>query len=272
MCKPMPTSWHDHYAINRDVDDEHRELYHEIVADKKPYFMCYIYPTLMRQYNTYVKNSNKNAFREFGISVNDIIQLDEAERSDRMSEFLKYYNKSLPVGICDCTMNRICKKFEEAFDGYLIKNKPSEKFDCSIMKSGSHYTKSQVARLGEFYATYNRRVRDLKVYAQYERVDDYEMLQRLAELRDEFLRQCAIVCPDRHAMCDMLLDLCYKKNSSKGFVWELCGREIIENLLRRSGMVVSYPARDDSGDILYHGERFAIYTTELEWFDEYNLE
>lgn len=272
VCKPMPPSWHDHHAINRDVSDADREMYHEIVADKKPYFMRYIYPALMKQYNTYVRNSNKNAIREFCISVNEIEAMPRDQRTDRMNEFLDYFYRFLPVGYSDCVMNRICRKFEEAFDGFLVKQKPSEKFDYSIMKRGCSYTKAQIARISEVYAVYNRRVKDYAIYQMIERVDDDEALRRHAELKREFLHQCTSVCPDRFTLCDMLIDLCYKRNSAKSFVWDMCGDEIIENLLVRNGMKISYPVQNEGGDITYRGEKFAMREMELECFDEYNLE
>ena len=60
ICKPMPRTWHDRHAANKIEDDELREFYRSIVADKKPYFMRYIYPALMKQYNQYIKNTNRN--------------------------------------------------------------------------------------------------------------------------------------------------------------------------------------------------------------------
>lgn len=270
VCKPMPASWHDHHAINRDVADGDREMYHEIVADKKPYFMRYIYPDLMKQYNTYVRNSNKNAIREFGISVNEIEALPDDERSDRMNEFLDYFYRFIPVGLGDCIMNRICRKFESTFDGFLSKQKPTEKFDYSIMKRGCSYTKAQIARLSEAFATYHRRVKDYAIYQKFERVDDDDALRRHSELKQEFLHQCSLLCSDRFTLCDMLIDLCYKRNNAKWFVWDMCGDEIIENLLVRSGMKIFYPVRDDNGDVVYRGERFAMREIELECLDEYN--
>ena len=73
----MPRSWHDRHAANTIEVDEIRRFYNRIVADKKPYFMIYIYPSLMKQYNTYIKNTNKNALREFRLSVDELEALPE---------------------------------------------------------------------------------------------------------------------------------------------------------------------------------------------------
>ena len=42
ICKPMPRTWHDRHAANKIEDDELRDFYRSIVADKKPYFMRYL--------------------------------------------------------------------------------------------------------------------------------------------------------------------------------------------------------------------------------------
>lgn len=272
VCKPMPQSWHDRHAINRDVSCDDRELYHSIVADKKPYFMRYIYPALNRQYVSHIKNTNKKALMQYSMSVQDLDDIPDGDKPDNLKDFLFFYHKMIPVSTGDCVMNRICRKFEEEFDGYLAKDKPSVKFDHSIMKSGRPYTKAQVARLREQYLIYCRHVKDFSSYAVYERVDDDDAYSHYEELYKEFLSQCAMICPDRLTMCDILIDMCYRKNATKRFVWDLCGDEIVENLLRRNDMKISFPTKDDDGDIVYHGENFAIHEIKLECFDEYNFE
>ena len=272
VCKPMPASWHDHHAINRDVEEDKRELYHDIVADKKPYFMRYIYPNLTNQYVSYLRNGNKNALREFNMTVPEMEDIPESERTPREEEYLRYYHNSFPLNTENCVMNRICRRFESEFDGYLVKSKPSVKFDYSIMKRGCPYDKNRLYRLGELYKLYNHKVQELKMFSMYERVDDDELTAQYNELREEFIYRCSLVCSDRATLCDMMLDLCYRKNNTKGFVWEMCGDVIIENLLERNDHKISYPVRDENGEILYHGERFTILTTTVECLNEYNPE
>ena len=272
VCKPMPQSWHDYHAIGRDTEERDRDFYRAIVADKKPYFMRYIYPALMRQYNEYIKNSNKKSLREFGATVEELEQIPDGDRPERVNEFLMYYHKLLPVSTGDCVMNRICHRFEGAFDGYLVKHKPEERFDHCIMKSSFSYTKNQLVSLGDIYRTFNRRMRDLVVFARYERVGEDEALTKFEELHEWFIQQSMLICSNRFVLCDILLDICYKRGNTKRFVWDLCGNEIIENLLNRNDMTISVPVKDPDGGIEYLGERFSIQKIKLECFDEYNPE
>lgn len=263
IAKPMPREWHDRHSVNTIEDDKTRRFYHRLVADKKPYFMRYIYPDLMKQYNTYIKNTNKNAMREFQMTVDEMIELPRSELTERQKDFLRYYHSRMPVGINDCVMNRICRRFEEEFDGYLGRHNGDVEFDYTIMKSGVEYSRSQYYDILKLYEGYNRRVRSYSTFADCERVDEYDVYFKLSEMQSEFERECAEICPNRFALCDIILDICYMRSSTKRFAWDMCGEEIIQNLLARNGQVISYPALDSDGDIQFCGNRFSVKQKEI---------
>lgn len=269
IAKPMPREWHDRHSVNQIEDPERRRFYQEIVADKKPYFMRIIYPALMKQYNTYIKNTNKNALREFQMTIEELTEIPEERQTERQRDFLRYYRKRMPVGMNDCVMNKICRRFEKEFDGYLGRHNAATDFDYTIMKSGAEYARSQYNAIQKLYEDYNKRLRSYVVFANYERVDEYDTYSRMSEMRAEFEQECAKICPDRDALCDIVLDICYTKSSTKRFAWEMCGNEIIKNLLRRNDGVISYPTIDPNGDIEYGGERFSLRKTRLEETDEH---
>lgn len=254
----MPREWHDRHSVNRIEDPERRELYQRIVADRKPYFMRYIYPALMKQYNKYIKNTNKNAMREFQMSVDELKMIPEGQRTERQKEFLYYYDRGVPVGTNDSVMNRICRRFEDEFDRYLGRHNGEVKFDYTIMKSGAEYGRAQFNAILKLYESYNQRLRHYAVFANYERVDEYETFAKMIEMRKEFVEECTKVCPNRITLCDIVLDICYRKNSTKRFAWEMCGDEIIENLLARNGGVITYPVLDAQGDIKFCGNQFSV--------------
>lgn len=272
IAKPMPREWHDRHSVNQIEDPERRRFYQDIVADKKPYFMRIIYPALMKQYNTYIKNTNKSALREFQMTVDELYDIPEGERTGHQKDFLRYYEKRMPVGMNDCVMNRICRRFEEEFDGYLGRHNASTDFDYTIMKSGAEYTRSQYNAIAKLYESYNKRLRSYAVFANYERVDKDDAFSRRLDMRTEFSKECAKICPNRSVLCDIVLDICYTRNSTKRFAWEMCGSEIIQNLLRRNDEVITYPALDHDGDIEYGGNKFSLQKTRLEVVDEYRPE
>lgn len=265
ICKPMPRTWHDRHAANKIEDDELRDFYRSIVADKKPYFMRYIYPALMKQYNQYIKNTNRNCLREFQMTVDELRMVPADELTERQSDFLRYYDYRMPVGTGDCVMNKICKRFEQEFDGYIRKHNSKIKFDYTIMKNASEdYTTTQYKAIKKLYEDYNKKMQSYTVFAQSEKIDKYDAFTELSEMNAEFRKFCDIICQNESALCNIVLDLCYQKSSSKRFAWNMCGSEIIHNLLLNHNHTVNFPTLDADGDIAYCGERFKIVSKKLE--------
>ena len=261
ICKPMPRTWHDRHAANKIEDDELRDFYRSIVADKKPYFMRYIYPALMKQYNQYIKNTNRNCLREFQMTVDELRMVPADELTERQSDFLRYYDYRMPVGTGECVMNKICKRFEQEFDGYIRKHNSKIKFDYTIMKNASEdYTTTQYRAIKKLYEDYNKKMQSYTVFAQSEKIDKYDAFTELSEMNAEFRKSCDIICQIESALCNIVLDLCYQKS----FAWNMCGSEIIHNLLLNHNHTVNFPTLDADGDIEYCGERFKIVSKKLE--------
>ena len=263
ISKPMPKEWHDRHAVDAIEDPEKKDFYMRIVADKKPYFMKIIYPPLMRKYKNYIQTTNKNALREFGLSVNELLDIPTEKLTDEQREFLKYYHKKMPVGDHDCVMNKICKRFEQEFDSSSRRKGAKKPFDYSIMKSDVEYTRAQYLSVLKLYDDYTLRLREHRIYDAYSRTDKEESEGQFRVWREEFVERCSKACPNRFALCNIILDICYKKNSSKVFAWEMCGTEIIENLLKRHDYKITYPIQDEDGDILFGGYRFSERTITL---------
>lgn len=263
VAKPMPRTWYDRHSVNKIEDEQMRSMYRRIVADKKPYFMRYVYPQLMSIYKTYIKNTDRNALREFGMNVQELKMIPQEKRTDRQNEFLDYYEYRMPVGTGDCVMNKICRKFEEAFDGYLGRN-TSSCYDYTLMKSGVEYSPRQFTAVKKLYSEYNQRLRDYAILAEYERVDDTETTAAISVMNDEFRRECDKICTDRMTLCDIILDLCYSKNTTKRFAWAMCGSEIIHNLLARNNNMIQYPFKEDDGEFVFGGNTYTVKTIYLE--------
>lgn len=264
ICKPMPRYWHDLHSVNKIEDDSERRFNRSIVADKKPYFMKYIYPSLMKQYKQYQKNTDRNCLREFQLTVNELKQVPLEKLTERQKEFLRYYDYRMPVGTGDCVMNRICRRFEEEFDGYIRRHNENTKFDYTIMKSGSEkYTISQFRAIKKLYETYNKQLQSYTVFAKNEKINKYDVSTELLQMNMEFRKSCDIICQNKYTLCDIILDLCYKKNSSKRFAWNMCGTEIIHNLLKNN-KTIEIPVLDKTGEFEYCGERFNVVSMEYE--------
>lgn len=264
ICKPMPRTWHDRHAVNKIENETERDFYRSVVAERKPYFMRYIYPALMKQYNTYIKNTDRNALREFQMTVSEMKKLPYEELTDRQKDFLKYFDYRMPVGVGDCVMNKICRRFEDEFDGYVGKHNTMVKFDYTIMRSDADYSSSQFNAIKKLYEDFNKRLRNYAIFADYERVDECDSFKEMSIMNDEFRKECNIICQNKDSLCNIILDMCYTKSSTKRFAWSMCGSDIIHNLLSKNNNTISFPSIDHSGDIHYCGERFSVISKKLE--------
>lgn len=259
----MPKHWHDRHAVNKIEDDEERNFNRSIVADRKPYFMRYIYPQLMKDYNTYIKNTNKNSLRNFGITSKELLSLDESLLTKEQSDFILYYHKRMPVGTGDCVMNRICRKIEDRFDGVMKRSKEDLNFDFSFMKNDCSYSEGRYFSIKKLYDEFNTNVSEYMMFAKHERISKSDSTNSIYAMNNEFEKRCAVVCPNEYELSNILLDICYKKQSTKKFLWNMCGSTIIDTLLENNGNKISFPVLDDEGDIEYRGLRYSLHTVEI---------
>lgn len=264
ISKPMPRTWYDYHAIWKIEDSEKKAFYKSIVVDKKPYFMKYIYPALSKQYNTYIKNTNRNSLREFQMTVSDLKQIPKEKLTEQQLTFLKYFDRYLPVGTGSCVMNKICAKLENEFDSFIAKKSDHESFDYAILKNDSAYTKYQFNLIKKVYTNFNKKLRNYAIFTNYERVDEDVVTTKISMMKEDFEIQCNIACPNKDVLCNIILDLCYSKSTTKKFAWSMCGDEIIQNLLNKNGNELSFPMLSDDEEFLYCGEKFKTVTIKME--------
>lgn len=260
----MPKTWFDRGAAwsAEYATEEQRQLNMRIVADKKPYFMRYIYPSLMRQYNTYISNTNKKCLREFRITMDELLAKPADTLSEEERTFIHYYHVMMPVGVNDCVMNRICRRFEAEFDGYIARNISGTHFDYTIMKRGVEYSKGNRNAIEALYRDYTAQMQEYMQYSKRERISDpYDAVEMRLALIRRFSAECDAICSCQEELCDIVLDMCYQKERSKQFAWDIAGGDIFKNLLMKNNWIVKLPVRDHDGEVVYNGERFSFVDT-----------
>lgn len=260
----MPRDWYDRLANklpeNYTEEDEKKRAFNlRIVADKKPYFMRYIYPLLMNQYNTYMKNTRVKCVREFRVELPELLVTPEEDLTEDQKVFLKHYHGRMPVSTNDCVMNRICRIFEREFDGYLKQSYTSDAFDSGIMKSGTEYSKRQYLAVTKLYQQYTE---DLVSYNQKVSkqgiVDSDERRCHANNLKRVFREECTKTYTNGKQLCDLVIDLCYSRAGTRQFAWDICSDEILHNLLEKNDFMITYPVQDDDGDVFYGGKTFKM--------------
>lgn len=267
VCNPMPRSWYDYHAnaMPDEATEEQiaaRELNLRILADRKPYFMRYIYPMLMKDYKAYMKSVETKCVRAFRMSLQELLDVSEDDMTDDQRQFIAYYHRRMPVGEHNCTMNRICRKIESMFDSKM-KQWTEEPFDYRIMKSGCEYTPSQLAQVKKIYDQHHDWLcEQAKIISTHRKTeldpdgDDPRLWQKW------FRQQAMQICNNEEMLCDIVLDLCYRRSGTKEFAWDICAHQITTNLARRHDGIMMYPSEDPDGDIEYAGRRFSMRPAE----------
>jgi len=264
----MPKTWYDWKAVAAIEDPKQQKLYRDVIAAKKPYFMRYIYPTLRKEYNQYIQNTDKSALREFGKTVQELASTPYGELTERQKEFLRYFNNGIPVGMGDCVMNKICRIFEREFDCFVSKYLSDVHFDHRVMQSGAAYSKPLYYKIKQIFEAYMKRVKNYAVTCKYENIDQYDRQSALNMMLEDFMKECLCVCSNEDTLNDILIDVFYSKNSVNKLAYAICGDAAVRNLLRRNGNKISFPVQDPDGDIEYGGKRFRIETVLLEEEEE----
>ena len=110
------------------------------------------------------------------------------------------------------------------------------------------------------YNQYIKTVRDIKKrYAKRDdNLADSDMSEDIDLAKEEFKAQCLSVCNNEKELTNILIELCYNSNSSKFVAWDLCGEQIIHNLLDKFGHKYTFPVKNINGDIEFDGEKFTL--------------
>lgn len=262
----MPRYWHDRHSIgNADCD---RELNYAIVADRKPYFMTYIYPELRHEYNRNSKQVNDQVEMLFRMPLEQMRALPFCKLTEEQQRYLYYLDESLNVGTGNCVVNRVCRLIEDTFAGCLSRQNQNASFDSSIMKSGRQYSNRMYYLLKEEFDEYNEKMQNIAIRRNIDRQAKQDCSADVIMINSEFRSRAQIICPDEDRLCDILVDLCYKSSSTKKYLWAVCPDMVIRNLLNKNDNLISFPTLSEDGDILYNGMTFEVKTVKVERKDD----
>nr|WP_142411318.1 hypothetical protein [Clostridium sp. Marseille-P7770] len=259
-AKPMPDTWYNWIAnkLSKAGDNNQRKTFwmnRRIIADKKPYFMQYIYPSERAELNNYRKKNNEKCLMRFRLTLDQLMKKENKTREEE--RFISCYYDRIPLGMGPCTINKICWRIEELFDHVTISD--GVDFDYSILKSDIAYSDKVYNKIKKIYESYKKNLQNYVQYAKAERLKSEDRQIQKYLLKEEFKEKCLRDCPNEDMLCNIVLDLCYSKSkSSKQFAWDMCGETFVKNLLRRNNYKISYPEIDENGDIEFAGMSFSM--------------
>ena len=258
--RPAPKHWTDIKAIKILEDDDENVIQKKNqdrkLVVKKPFFFIFNYDYLHKDYTKYIKNVNANAQLIFGKTLDALLGSEDLTGNERA--FVENYYKYLPVDCSPGVINRICWKIEDEFKTLNVL--PDANFDYHILTSNVIYTKNEFEAVEKLYKEYMHIIRDIKKnYAQRnDNTADDDMMADLFLAKEAWKEKCLSVCSNEQVLTNILLEICYNSSNSKMMVWDMCGEQIVANLLEKNGRKFSFPTKDAHGEIEFDGERFSI--------------
>jgi len=283
VSKPMPKIWYDYRSAAAEAEQLAEQqadqqsvagneqqsqfptqpLAQQLIADKQPYFFIYIYPQLMREYKSFIKNAEENCLIRFRMTLSEL--MDKAERSPDEDSFVQYFQLTSPVSLRPSTMNRLCRYIEQAFlHEKLTTSSAATTFDYTLLQSDRPYRPDHLSAIRPLYEQYLEQTKAFAKKSSYERIDKGERTQKRKLFAAIFKQKALALCPNQEELANMVVELCYtKKSASKQFAWDLCGEQLLQHLLNQSGGRVYIPERSEKGDLVYKGEAFKLNTYQL---------
>lgn len=220
VATPMPSHW---YNIKACADNRYLQ---SVCAYRKPYFMIYIYEDSKRDYKKYIKESNDKCYALYHCTIPDLYANNDCLSNDQ-KEFLFWYEFKMPVGLGECSMNKICRYVESQLDGYKSQLHKNSRFDYSILKTKRRCTKEHRQALKELEQYYCECLREYKKQKHHDKGDsnrNRRFLQR------KFYQEAKELCPNDEERSNIILDITYADKGNRQFCWDCIGETIIKRL------------------------------------------
>ncbi|MEK4289388.1 hypothetical protein [Paenibacillus sp. FSL P4-0502] len=287
QSKDMPKEWYDSRSNSINYEDKYdkkgiliaekdspdvvakKKYAKKITASKKPYFLIYRYDELKIDWKKYYESLNRNCIRYFGIEYKKLeIKLDKSDEEIKFIEDVKKYS---PCSLADSVMNKICWKIESKLDE-VIHRAPSESFEYSELGTNKHIKDADVFEIYKLYEIYTASTKDYmtrKKIMKFNNESDDSYYDEKKIFRELFKDEAYKINNNAEDLCNIIIKLIesgqkYGKNVSKSFLWDICGEQIIKNLLNKSNNIIRYPIADASGEVSYKGRTFKMITQKVD--------
>ena len=264
VARPVPREWLDEKMFKiKDEDDEktihEKQVNTNIAAEIKPWFFIYRYSQLKSELDKYMKACKSNCKIRFGKTLEDLCKSED--KTDEEEAFLYNYEKYMPVSRAPGTMNRICWRIEDEFQTTDVL--PDVEFDYSILKTDAEYTQEEYDEVKKLYDEYGRQMLLLSKSRKKSETNNEDAESVALQVKNDFMALSHVACPSDEVLSNIVVDICYMSNKNKSFAWNIVGEQIFKNILKNSGGIITYPVKNDDGDIEFCGKRFSLHTQQI---------
>ena len=224
ILKPMPKYWHDRKSCDNN------ELNLKLCANKKPYFMIYRYSKEKTNYKKYIEENSNKCIKLFKISLDELLSMNVDNMREEQINFVDWYYKKLPVGLNNCSMNKICYYVEKQMDGVKSKLKQSSAFDYNFLKYKKNDNKQEKLLLKELCSEYVSKIANFKASNKSDNADKEDSMKNRKALKEHYYNMAREICTDEERLLNMILDISYGERGNKQFCWDIVGDLICRRL------------------------------------------
>lgn len=218
----MPSKWYSKSRCKTDLDLK-------LCCDKKPYFMMYIYKSIKREYNSWLKQWNDECYFDFGCSLDEL--RNKVSRTEEENKLLFDAYNDMPVTDNNCIMNRLCHMVEKEFDGFIEKKVDgSGGFDYTILKCKDINDDGDiddyiVSLIREYNNTASEQIKNKTIDKD---DNEREKISTIEFYKNE-IRNSEI---DRKQLLNRFIELAYTTNKGgRQLLWDVFAEDIIDNLI-----------------------------------------
>jgi hypothetical protein len=260
----MNPEWYIWSANKIDYDNDTEEeiarkkFNQSICAHKKPYFFQYNYLSLKRDYDKYVKIAQENAVSIHKRTLDELLTANNLTEDEQ--RFVDNYKRKLPLDISPSVMNRICWTVEKETDN--LNFFCNTEYSCSDLSTCETYNQQVYSIIKLICDNYRSAVKQESKNILTKNESGSEFVQSVSEMLDYYINEMHIECPNEETLCDILIDLCYKKTEknkySKDILWAACGNVIVNRLLKVHDYKMRYPVKSEDPDFICCGTGFEM--------------
>ena len=265
VTNPFPQHWIKWSKDNSDLDNE-------IVIDKRPYFMRYLYSDYNKKYVKYNENFDFYCMAHFGISLNELLVKEESPLSEEEKILVQKYKRFNLLLDTSCVMNNICHYMESKVKEIKF-TKP--KYDASLLAilkdTDIEIDKEKLKQLYTIYKQYKSEKRSFLTL----RDDNDEERFKTIEQYNKYIRYEAYkISSSVSELANLAVTICYEIHpaDNKTFAWNIFGEGIIKNIEKNKSDRIYVPLLNDNGNIEFLGKKYRREEIQLEKEEDYLLD
>lgn len=240
----IPSYWHKKQVVKEDDTEKiKQEKYfnNSLLANKKPYFFIWLYPSLKKEYEQYCKSFNSICLRKFGCSIKELLYKEN--KSKQELELYYQYQKYNPVIEANCSMNILCKEFEklERNIKYSLKNDTilNQYADKNIDFDNKELVLKKVYNLVKGYKTHKKLKYLDNIFEEEETTLFNQIYYKQKEyIKTTYQRELYKMFSNARDLFDVLCMMCEKYNMNYEVIWEIMQDDIVEVIPEYNSMVV----------------------------------